>query len=209
MPLTIATPSTIANAVSAVRSLRPSRPFRANLVTPHPRSPPRSAYSYCSALERIEPGGAARRSDRRQEPCDHGHDREDDQLAERQLEAEVVLAERVRHERRQEDPERQPERRADQRRDHALMPDHPTRLPSRHPDRAQHPELPCPLEDGQRERVHHPEEADDDGESEQDVEQQQELLDLLILLVDPLRARLDARVREALERALDARLLGR
>ena len=130
---------------------------------------------------------------------------EHDQLAERQLEAEVVLAERARHERRQEDPERQPERRADQRRDHALVPDHPPRLPPRHPDRAQHPQLPRPLEDGQRERVHHPEEADDHGEREQDVEQQQELLDLLILLVDPLLARLDARVREALERALDAR----
>ena len=38
VPLTIATPSTIANAVSAVRSFRPSRPLSANLVTLRPRS---------------------------------------------------------------------------------------------------------------------------------------------------------------------------
>ena len=34
VPLTIATPSTIAIAVRAVRSLRPSSPLRANFVTP-------------------------------------------------------------------------------------------------------------------------------------------------------------------------------
>jgi hypothetical protein len=32
LPVTIATPSTIAMHVSAVRSLRPSRPFSANFV---------------------------------------------------------------------------------------------------------------------------------------------------------------------------------
>ena len=120
-------------------------------------------------------------------PGDHGHEREDDQLAERQREAQVVLAERLRHQQRQEDPERESERRADQRGDDALVADHAARLAPRHPDRTQHPELARPLEDRQRERVHHPEEADDDREREQDVEQQQELLDLLILLVDPLR----------------------
>ena len=40
VPLTVATPRTIAIAVSAVRSLRPSIPFRANLII----------YSYCSAV---------------------------------------------------------------------------------------------------------------------------------------------------------------
>ena len=122
----------------------------------------------------------------------------------RQLEADVVLAEGARHERRQEDPERQPERGTDQRGDHALVPDHPPRLTACHPHRAQHPQLPRPLEDGQRERVHHPEEADDHREREEDVEQEEELLDLLVLLVDPFLPGLDARVREALERALDA-----
>ena len=96
-----------------------------------------------------------------------------------QREPEVVLPERARHERGQEDPERQAERRADQRRDHALVPDHPPRLPPRHPDRAQHPQLAGALEDRQRERVHHAEEADDHRQREQHVEQQQELLDLL------------------------------
>ena len=200
MPLTIATPSTIANAVSAVRSFRPSRPFSANLVTLR-----RHPHSYWRASSGFEPGRAAGRRDRRHQTRDHGHDREDDQLVDRQLEAEVVLAERARHERRQEDPEREPERRADQRGDDALVADHASRLPLRHPDRAQHSQLPRSLEDRQRERVHHPEEADDHGEGEQDVEEQQELLDLLILLVDPLGARLEARVREAVECALDIR----
>ena len=178
----------------------PSRGPTSHSVTRTPRG-----YSYWSASSGFRP--AARRAGviAASSPAITATTDEHDQLADRQLEAKVVLAERARHERRQEDPERQPERRPDQRRDHALVPDHPPRLPSRHPDRAQHPQLPRPLEDGQRERVHHPEEADDHRQGEQDVEQEQELLDLLILLVDPLRARLDACVREALERALDGR----
>ena len=60
------------------------------------------------------------------------------------------------------EPEHDPDERADQRGDHALVADHPPRLPARHPDRAQHPDLARALEHGQHERVDDPEQADDD-----------------------------------------------
>ena len=56
VPLTIATPSTIANAVSAVRSFRPSSPFSANLVTLH--------LPYSFVLERFQRVQSLRRGGR-------------------------------------------------------------------------------------------------------------------------------------------------
>ncbi len=73
----------------------------------------------------------------------------------------------------------------------------------RHPDRAQHPELARPLEHAEDERVHHPEDAHDHGEREQDVEHDQEVVEVLVLLVDPCLARLHLRVREVGERSLE------
>ena len=88
---------------------------------------------------------------------------------------------------------------SDQRRDHALVPDHPPRLPSGQPDRPQHADLTRALVDRQHERVDDPEDADDDREREQDVEDVQHLLEAGDLIVGELLPRLRLRVRERLQ----------
>ena len=102
------------------------------------------------------------------------------------------------------EPEHDPEHGADQRGDHALVPDHPPRLATRHADRAQHPDLARALEHRQDERVDDAEEADHDREREQHVEDVQHLLEAADLVVGELLARLRLGVRERLERLVEA-----
>ena len=64
-----------------------------------------------------------------------------------------VLRERLDRQRAEADPERQPSAAPISAGDHALVADHPPRLPPGHADGAQHPELARALEDGQDERV--------------------------------------------------------
>ena len=82
-------------------------------------------------------------------------------------------------------PQGQPQRGADQGRDHALVSDHSTRLPTSESDRAQHAELASALEDRERQRVHHPEQADHDRQREQHVEDVEDHVGATRALVDP------------------------
>ena len=192
VPLIIATPRTIASAVRAVRSFRLRRP----------RIGERS-HSYAMASSGFELRGAPRGHDRGEDPDDDRDDREHGELDPRDREANVVLGERPVDEGREEDPEREPDRRADERRDDALLPDHPADLPARHPDRAEHPDLTRALVDRQNERVDHPEDADEHRQREHDVEEREELVEVRVLALDPLLARLELRVGEAGDRLLE------
>ena len=98
---------------------------------------------------------------------------------------------------REEDAEREPDRRADERRDDALLADHPAHLAPRHPDRAQHPDLARALVDREHERVDHPEDAHEDREREHHVQERDELVEVGVLALDPLLARLELRVRDS------------
>jgi hypothetical protein len=68
-------------------------------------------------------------------------------------------------------------------------------------------ELTGALEDGEHERVDDPGHAHDHGEREQHVEHAQELLELPVLLVDPLLPRLHAGVRVLLNGSVDGLLV--
>ena len=112
--------------------------------------------------------------------------------------ADVVLRQRLRDQRGQQDPQREPERGADQRRDHALVADHPPRLPAGHADRAQHAQLAGPLEDRQHERVDHAEQRHDHREREHHVQQVQEVREPGRVLARELRAGVQHGVAERL-----------
>ena len=94
-------------------------------------------------------------------------------------------------------PEHDADEGADERGDHALVPDHPPRLPARQADRAQHPDLTRALEDGEHERVDDPEQTHDHRQRKQHVEDVQDRVEAGDLVVHELLPRLRLRVREA------------
>ena len=85
------------------------------------------------------------------------------------------------------------------------MPHHSADLTTRHADGAHHADLAGALEHGKHERIDHPEQADDDRQREQHIQQVQELVDRLLHLVLELITRLELRVGERAEVALQGR----
>src|SRR3954452_16798715 len=79
-------------------------------------------------LQGAQPGRAPGRPDRGEDPDHHRHNGEDDQLADRHGERDLVKSRG--QQRGEQQTEDDPDHRTDQRGDHALLPDHPFHLAS-------------------------------------------------------------------------------
>ncbi len=98
------------------------------------------------------------------------------------------------------------DRRAERRHDRPFPPDHASRLATGHADGSEQSDLANAFEHRERQRVRDPEHRDDDGQQQQDVDHDEQLVDLAALALDERRPVLEVELREVAQDRLQRSL---